>query len=93
MDSKREESKPKSSGAAQTNEGEGSRSAARRYNEAQRRFAESGQVEERARDAERALAGPERPELEEAEAVGKSRAVEEDPTSPAVRGPTKTKKI
>jgi hypothetical protein len=61
------------------NEGEGNKTAAREYNEAQKRFVNSGQVEDRARDAERALDGPEHQELEEAEAIGKSHAAEEDP--------------
>lgn len=61
------------------NEGEGNKTAAREYNEAQRRFAKSGRVEDKARDAERALEGPERRELEEAEAIGKSHVAEEDP--------------
>jgi hypothetical protein len=64
---------------AQQNEGEGNKTAAREYNEAQRRFVESGQVDEKARDAERALDGPERDELEAAEAIGKSHVAEEDP--------------
>jgi len=55
----------------QRNEGEGNKTAAREYNEAQRRFAESGKVEEKAREAERATSGPERVELERAEAIRK----------------------
>ena len=56
------------------NEGEGNKTAAREYNKAQRRFVSEGKVEAGARDAERALDGPERQELLEAEAAGKSRA-------------------
>lgn len=56
------------------NEGEGNKTAAREYNEAQRRFISDGKVEVAARDAEQALEGPERQELREAEAIGKSRA-------------------
>ena len=63
----------------QRNEGEGNRTAAREYNEAQRRFVQSGKVEEKARDAERAMKGPERRELEQAELVGKRHAAKEDP--------------
>ena len=55
----------------QRNEGEGNKTAAREYNEAQRRFAQSGKVEEKAREAERATSGPERADLERAEAIGK----------------------
>jgi len=63
----------------QQNEGEGSRSAARAYNEAQRRFVKSGKVADKAREAKRALEGAEKEELEKAEAEGKRHASEEDP--------------
>jgi hypothetical protein len=69
----------KSETAAPANEGEGNKTAAREYNEAQQRFVEAGRVDEKAREAEQALDGPERPELEEAEAIGKSHIAEEDP--------------
>lgn len=62
------------------NEGEGSRTAARRYNEAQREFADTGQVEEKAKEAKKAREGSERNELERAEQVGKEHAKEEDPS-------------
>jgi len=55
----------------QQNEGEGNKTAAREYNEAQHRFAQSGHVEEKAREAARAMASPERAELERAEAIGR----------------------
>jgi hypothetical protein len=58
-------------GSEQPNEGEGNGTAARRYNEAQRRFVRSGQVEEKAREAKKALEGSEQREMERAEAVGK----------------------
>lgn len=58
--------------------GEGNYKASRQYNEATKRFVDSGRVEEAARDAapadEREAA-----ELERAEAQGASRAKEEDP--------------
>jgi hypothetical protein len=64
----------------QRNEGEGNRTAAREYNQAQQRFIKSGQVGERARDAERDLDKDSiRRELEHAEAVGKRHIAEEDP--------------
>jgi len=63
----------------QRNEGEGNRAAARHYNEAQQRFVESGKVDEKAREAEEALQGPERRELEDAELIGKRHAAKEDP--------------
>ena len=67
------EEKRKSQGAGQRNEGEGNKTAAREYNEAQRRFAQSGKVEEKAREAATAMASMERAELERAEAIGKQR--------------------
>jgi phage repressor protein C with HTH and peptisase S24 domain len=63
----------------QKNEGEGNRTAARQYNEAQRRFVKSGKVEEKAKDAERAVEGKEGDRLHEAELVGKRHTHEEDP--------------
>ena len=65
-------------GSEQRNEGEGNRTAARQYNEAQRRFAQSGKVDEKAHEAEHALETPERSVLERAEAVGKSHKRAED---------------
>jgi hypothetical protein len=64
----------------QRNEGEGNRTAAREYNEAQQRFVKSGQVGEKAREAERDLDKDSiRRELEHAEAVGKRHSADEDP--------------
>jgi hypothetical protein len=63
---------------ASRNEGEGNKTAAREYNEAQRRFVESGKVDEKARDAERSL-DTEKGELKRAEAIGKRHAQGEDP--------------
>jgi hypothetical protein len=65
------------------NEGEGDKAAARQYNEAQRRFAQSGKVEEKAREAEKAIDGPDKEALQQAEAVGKRHSAGEDP---AVKG-------
>jgi hypothetical protein len=62
------------------NEGEGNRTAARKYNQAQQRFVNSGQVDEKARQAERDLRNEDiRRELEQAEVVGKRHAAGEDP--------------
>ncbi|MBV8493709.1 MAG: hypothetical protein JO162_09555 [Alphaproteobacteria bacterium] len=72
-----ESKKPQESG--QRNEGEGNRTAARQYNEAQRRFAESGKADKNARKAEHALDTPEKKVMERAEAVGKSHKRGEDP--------------
>ena len=60
------------------NEGEGNKTAAREYNEAQRRFVESGKVDEKAREAEKSL-DTEKDELTRAEAVGKRHSHGEDP--------------
>jgi hypothetical protein len=72
-----ESTKPQES--RQRNEGEGNRTAARQYNEAQRRFVESGKADEKAREAEHALDTPEKKVMERAEAVGKSHKRGEDP--------------
>jgi hypothetical protein len=64
----------------QRNEGEGNRTAAREYNQAQQRFVQSGKVEDKARQAERDIRDKNiRQELEHAETVGKSHAASEDP--------------
>jgi hypothetical protein len=63
----------------QQNEGEGNRTAARKYDEEQRRFAQSGKVDKAAHDAEAAVEGNEKAELEKAEAEGKRHAHGEDP--------------
>ena len=63
----------------QKNAGEGNKAAARKYNQAQRRFTESGVVEEKAKEAEGALSGPQREALEKAEAIGKRHSAGEDP--------------
>jgi hypothetical protein len=61
------------------NEGEGSRTAARKFNKQAREFAQSGKVDSAAKKAKEALQGPERKELKEAEAKGQERAREQDP--------------
>lgn len=58
----------------QKNEGEGSRTAARRYNEATEKYARSGKPAKAAEKAEKALAGPEGKELRKAEREGKKHA-------------------
>jgi hypothetical protein len=57
--------------ATQANEGEGSRTAARRYDEAATAFAHSGKVKQAAAAARRAVEGPEAADLKEAERQGK----------------------
>ncbi len=65
--------------ADQKNEGEGNHTAAKQYNDAQKRFAASGKVEPAAKDAARAVDGPEGPDLRKAEEIGKRHAHGEDP--------------
>jgi hypothetical protein len=55
------------------NEGEGSRTAARRYNEGVVKTVQSGKVDELAREAEEALEGPEGEELRDAEKDAKTK--------------------
>jgi hypothetical protein len=57
----------------QENEGEGSRSAARRYNEGVQKTVESGQVPQKADEARKATEGPEGEELRQAEEEAKRR--------------------
>lgn len=56
------------------NEGEGSRTAARNYDRAQEKFAKSGKVKPAAEQAEQAIEGGERADLEKAEEKGRSHA-------------------
>jgi hypothetical protein len=56
------------------NEGEGSRTAAKQYNEATRKFVESGKVDKAAKDAEQAIEGDEAEEFKRAEDEGRSHA-------------------
>jgi hypothetical protein len=56
------------------NEGEGNRTAARRYNRATEEYGRSGHVDEAARAAKKALDGPEREELERAEREARAKA-------------------
>jgi hypothetical protein len=65
--------------AAQANEGEGNRTAAKAYNRKAKEFAESGQVEGKAKAAKADLDGPKGEELRKAEAAGRRRSKGEDP--------------
>jgi len=56
------------------NEGEGNKTAARRYDDATEKFVESGKVDEAAREAKKAIDGPEGEELRRAEKEAKGRA-------------------
>ena len=64
---------------APENEGEGSQSGARDYDERTRKFVESGQVEKKAKEAEKAIESPEGDALRKAEEEGKKHAKGEDP--------------
>lgn len=63
----------------QRNEGEGNKTAARHYNEKTEKFAESGKVEQKAREAAQAVDRDKDGELKQAERQGKSHAKGEDP--------------
>ena len=60
-------------------QGEGDYEAAKKYNEAQRKFVKSGKVGAAARNA-KPKSEAEAKEMERAEELGRSRAKEEDPT-------------
>ncbi len=64
----------RASEAGDANEGEGNRTAARRYDAGVAETVASGKVDEAARQAEEALDGPEGDALREAEKEGKQRA-------------------
>jgi hypothetical protein len=89
MTEDRKKTGSKDSGGAWPNEGEGSRSGARAYDQASEKFAKSGKVDEKAREARQAVDSPEGKELERAEAEGKRHAKGEDP---ALRGKGSTAK-
>ncbi len=60
-------------------EGEGSYSGTRDYNAGVEKTVKSGQVERKAKEAKKAVEGPEREALERAEQEGKRHAHGEDP--------------
>jgi uncharacterized protein (TIGR02284 family) len=74
----------------QRNEGEGNKTAAKEYNDATRKFVESGKVDQKADEAARAREGAERKELDRAEQAGKSHAKEEDAKLHRQAQPVKT---
>ena len=69
----------KESGGAWPNEGEGNRTAARAYNEGVAKTERSGKIDEKAREAAKAVDGPEGEELRRAEEAGKRHSHGEDP--------------
>lgn len=74
--------------ARQRNEGEGNKTAAREFNQAQQRFVKDGQWQDAANDAARALDGPEgaeqrRAEEQSQEPAGKAKAAPRSAAKPA----------
>lgn len=69
---------PRNPRTTQPNEGEGNRTAARRYNEATKEFTESGRVAGQARKAAQ-MSEQEKREAEAAEQAGKAKSRGEDP--------------
>lgn len=65
--------------AADSNEGEGNRSAAREYNKDQQDFVRSGKVGPAAQAAKKAVEGKEAEELRRAEQEGRRHSHGEDP--------------
>jgi hypothetical protein len=63
----------------QKNEGEGNKTAAKEYNRETSAFATSGRVDGKAKEAKKAVDGPEGAELRKAEEKGKSHSHGEDP--------------
>ena len=66
-------------GQPDENEGEGSQTAAKAYNEKTKEFVDSGKVEAQAKDAAKALDGEEAESLRQAEKEGLSKIRDEDP--------------
>jgi len=58
----------------QRNEGEGNKTAARRFNKKEREFVKSGKVEQAAEEAKRAVEGSEAEALKQAEREGLKKA-------------------
>jgi hypothetical protein len=71
--------KPKDMFEGRENQGEGSKTAARDYNERATEHARKGDVSKEAQHAREALEGTESQDLRDAETEGKKRAKEEDP--------------
>lgn len=61
------------------NEGEGSQTGARQYDEATRAFVASGKVKKAAEEAARDISGPKADSLKQAEEAGKQHSHGEDP--------------
>jgi hypothetical protein len=61
------------------NEGEGSRTAAKEYNERTKEFTQREDVEGKAKEAKKALEGGEAKDLHDADKAGREHAADEDP--------------
>jgi hypothetical protein len=79
---------PGRSSSAFENEGEGSPSAARNYDNATEQYVKSGRVEEAAKKAEAALDGPEGDELREAELAASATQPGDDEVPTRRTGPS-----
>jgi hypothetical protein len=84
--------KPKQERTTAKNQGEGDKEAARRYNEEQKRFVESGAVEGGAKRA-KPQTEDEAAEMLDAEAQGRKKAKGEDPTVPGANAKDKAKAV
>ena len=82
--------KSKQDGTSGKNQGEGDKEAARRYNEDQKRFVESGAVAEGARRA-KPETDDEADEMLDAEQQGRQKAKGENPTLPGANEKKKPK--
>lgn len=71
--------------ARQRNEGEGNKTAAREFNQAQEQFVKEGQWKDAAKDAARAVDGPEGAELRRAEEKARKPA-DKDKVAPNAGG-------
>lgn len=77
---------PRATPSANPNQGEGNRDAARRFNQAEQNFVQSGQVEDAAkRAAPRGRADADA--MQQAEKTGRRHAKGEDPTVPGANAP------
>lgn len=77
----------KAAGGSDANEGEGNKSADRRYREGVEKTVQSGKVEQRAKEAEKAYEGREGDALRRAEEEGKKHSHGEDPALHKHKGP------
>jgi hypothetical protein len=82
--------KPKQDPTTPKNQGEGDREAARRYNDDQKRFVESGGVADAARRA-KPETDEEADDMQDAEQQGRKKARGDDPTVPGANAKSRIK--